>query len=1649
MKKMFTVCFALLAMITVQNVEAQDQPSRVAAHDQALREEPKMVRDEPELPVEPTIKELLREDRSTLLRSAIADKAGDGTQPTPASDEEESLSGSCGEQATWSLDTLTHKLTISGQGTLTSAPWLDRYSDQIESVEIENGISSLPHNAFSNCIKLTHITIPNSIMSFDVDEYGDGYQFYSCSSLRSVIFEEGCQLTNIPSYTFYGCSALESIIIPKSVVSLGADNNGIGAQFYRCSSLTSVTFEEGCQLEEITSYAFAYCSALGSVIIPKSVKTFVEGKDGFGGQFYVCTSLQSVKFEEGCQLAEIPSYTFYYCSALESIVIPSCVKALSVDALNYGRQFYNCTSLAKVEFEEGCQLTEIPCQAFCYCSALESIVIPKSVKTFGLDNNGYGYGSQFCGCTSLASVKFEEGCQLTNIGSSAFMDCTSLRSIVIPKSVISFSGDSFDQGCQFYGCASLQSVKFEEGCQLTELPCFAFGFCTALETIVIPNTITTMGIRYSDGKGLQFYDCEALRYVEFEEGCQLTNIAPLAFSYCISLDEMTIPSSVVSLDEDYSGWGNQFQECTNLQHVYFGNGCQITSIPSAFLYGCSNLQDITIPSSVVTMGGDYDNWGEQFRKCYSLRSVIFEEGSQLTNISCSAFTDCYHLQSIIIPKSVTSFDQSTSEDPSEDGYGQQFCNCTSLRSVEFEEGCAIPSLPNAAFAGCESLPSIVLPPTITEFGANTYGQGWQFYGCYALHDIDMPSPTAPVLNGTDVFSNVSQTGNLTVPVGSDYSTWMEQLPAGWSVNYEMSEPLPCGENATWFFDLSMNRLIISGQGMMTSAPWLDLYKDQITSVAIENGITNLPYAAFAECSKLTSITIPNSITTFDVNASSQKGCQFEGCTSLIAVWFEEGCQLEVIPSNTFYGCKALSSITIPKSVRTFAAHKNGIGSQFSYCESLRSVEFEEGSQLEAIASKAFSNCWSLQSITIPKSVKEFGKDRFGQGAQFYDCPALENVIFEEGSQLTEIPAYTFNNCTSLQSITIPSSIKTLSAYQNGLGYHFYGCTSLQSITVLASTAPAIDGTDAFGNVAETGTLIVPTGSDYSTWMEQLPTGWTIKYGTDKTDPEPCGENATWSFDRSTHTLIISGQGTLMSSPWLGQYKDQIENVEIENGISNLPYAAFYECSKLTHITIPNSVVSFTDGHQFYNCVALQSVEFEEGCQLAEIPSYAFCYCSALESIVIPNSIKTFGVDPRGNGRQFYGCSTLKSVVFEEECQLTEIPAYAFYGCSALESIIIPKSVVSFGVENHNMGGQFMYCEALQSVQFEEGCQPTELPCFIFGGCSSLESIIIPSSIATLGCRTTDNGGYQFYDCTSLQSITILAPTAPVINGTDVFSNIAAEGILNVSAGSDYSMWMELLPAGWTMKEVNVYTPCDVDDDGEITEADAEGIMSLILQTDTEGLVEEAADINGDGRVTITDAVAVVNMMLQQDVTKAAARRMEDDEATATLAIAPMSVKAGSSFDMPIVLNGTAGDVTALQARLVLPEGITLAGITTDEQHSLRYAEQEDGSYEVAALSFSNALFAGNGDAVLILHLEADATFTEGDIAVGEAELATPTLQMFHPEAVSALLTKEEETAIHGLTTDSADATAYDLLGRKVQHPTSGLLIRNGNKQYYR
>lgn len=479
---------------------------------------------------------------------------------------------------------------------------------QLKSLTFEDGIelSSFGSGDFKDCVKLTTVTIPPSITSFDSSV------FLGCSSLTSIHVNTLNKNYISNDGIVYTINGERLVVCPGGRIDakILQQINIIGANaFYLCRKLSNLSFEKDCTLEFIEEGTFYSCTALTRVDLPKSLKS-VE-RNAFAG----CTKLSTITFPEN-----------------------------SLCNLNADSIFADCTSLESIIFGKFSALTILGSNTFKGCKNIETIKVPANCTTIGQ--------SCFDGCTSLSSVIYETDSHMMQISTNAFSGCTSLENFNIPDSFISISNDIFGNAQSIkniFIAANLQikSIKTNAFAN-TKLESITFGKGTTL-SLIEDSAFMNTNIKSFNALGPvsisvnAFKNCIKLTNINISDIIQLNNFA---FSNCISLTKIYLYMNCPLL-----GF-NAFEDCTSLIEVKIESNSKFSTIGNYGFSRCSKLKNINIPRNIRAIGSF------AFANCIKLENIIFEENSLIGTIGFHAFENCQSLRSFTIPDSMKVMDNS-------------------------------------------------------------------------------------------------------------------------------------------------------------------------------------------------------------------------------------------------------------------------------------------------------------------------------------------------------------------------------------------------------------------------------------------------------------------------------------------------------------------------------------------------------------------------------------------------------------------------------------------------------------------------------------------------------------------------------------------------------------------------------------------------------------------------------------------------------------------------------------------------------------------------------------------------------------------------------------------------------------------------------
>ena len=1215
-------------------------------------------------------------------------------------------------------------------------------STSLTNVTIPDGVTYIDECAFQGCSSLTDIALPDSLTIIG------GFAFNNCAMLTSITIPNG--VTRIEWETFYGCSALTDLVLPDTVTYIGRN------AFFNCPSLKTVTIPAG--VTDIGEYAFGYYYD-NNYNITKTDGFKINYTKNTWGHYYAkqngfsdepClvaelnedgTTLKISKYDgndteyvipeeiDGKKVTSIGNDAFRGNTSLISVTIPGSIKDIGNNA------FSDCSSLESVTISDGVE--RILYQAFYNCTSLKTVTVPASVTY--IDNNALGYYSDDGGINinkidgfTINYTKYTHGHLYAT--ANGFTDEGYLYFNILDDDTVEIK--------RYIGNDTVYEIPAEiDGKQVTGITNYAFRNCSSLTSVTIPDSVTDIGFQ-------AFHNCTALKSVTIP--ASVTTIGDYAFGY---------------FDDEYQktkidGFKINYTKNTAGHRYAFENGftdetCLLTEIQEdgtvKITKYCGNDTSFVIPAEID--GKPVTSIGYRaFADSTLLTSITIPDSVKY--IEMGAFASCTSLTDIVLPASLITIDT------------EAFRNCTSLTSVTIPDG--VTDIGSYAFASCSALTKISLPDSVVVIG------GRAFFDCPLLKSVTVPA-------------SVTDIGEYAFGYHYD-DDWYYTKTDGFKINYTKNTAGHLYAVQNGFSD---ETCLLTEPHDDNSTLRITKYAGYDTEYAIPaeidgKKITEIGYNAFENCTSLTSVTIPDGVTMIGSAA-------FQGCTALTDVVLPDS--VMDIFTYAFMDCTSLKSVTIPASVRNIGnnafgyyndngAEKKIDGFKINYTkntwghyyatvngfsdESCLVAELNEdgttlriskyvgndtalvipaeinGKKVTSIGNGAFNGNKLLTSVTIPDGVISIESFAFGS------CTALTDVVLPDS--ITSIDGFAFDSCTSLSSVSIPAGVEYI-------GHRaFLNCTSLKSVTIPAGVKDI--GEYAFGYY------------NGDNWDCLKTDGFRINY-----TKNTAGHYYAFKYGATDEACLVTKlkeDGTLKVTGYAGYDTEYVIPAEI-NGkkITEIGMTAFYECTSLTKVTIPDGVTSI--GVEAFNrCTSLTDIVLPDS--LTNIGNGAFANCTSLKSVTIPAGVTNIGEYAFGyyyddnfvftkvdgfkinytknteghyyateNGFSDETClityvvensDTLaiekytghdKTYVIPSEIdgkKITRIDSYAFKNRTSLTSVTIPDGVTIIGAQ------AFFGCTALTDINIPDGV--TRIGSYAFNECSALADIKIPDSVTAIG-----------------------------------------------------------------------------------------------------------------------------------------------------------------------------------------------------------------------------------------------------------------------------------------------------------------------------
>lgn len=1203
------------------------------------------------------------------------------------------------------------------------------------------------------------------------------FAFWSCKSLKEIVFPEDNELVTIgsnafqateslklanlealsvwqataaESYQFHG-TGLEKVVLPASMVKLESQ-----FIFASCGSLIELVLPEG--LEEIAAHAFRNGGALEELNIPSSVKVI-------GSLSFFRSGIKRIN----SLAAEPPALTdvnvFFPIGDVTKVVVP----AASIDSYKKAKVWSSLASVI-VGAEEPDKLygkisvSEMPSPSddfiiengvlIKYVGPGGDVVLPEGITRIA-DN-------AFRSNQTVTSVVMQSG--ITEMGMCVFWDCHYIKRIVFSDTIKVIPTST----C--YLNWALEEVILPR--DVEEIQSTAFINCYALTSLDFSKyNIRIFGEQSFMGSGLQevyfsknvkvigrqaFFQCYRLKNVTFEEGIELEFLGASVFSACIMLEEVDL--SMLDMKELPS---EIFRLCSALTKVKLPS--QLTSIPWGLFNSCTSLREIDLSDTKITVLNNY-----VFYKCTSLERVILPE--RLTEIMKGTFSDTASLEYIVIPESVTKIGNdafkgsglkaivfnspvppalgsgiflkhndelrvfvpsdsaeaykkalgeysdlvnSSSEFDIRDGVLYKYFGCSEEVTVPYE----VKSIAAGAFKGNATLRSVYI-------GGITAGIGTEaFEGCSSLSYVYLSQSVKTIKDRA--FGGCGSLARVVIDASVPPKTGKEVFPLNDGLVIEVID----GAREVYAREWKRYEKLIVENGFTVVDGVLVCYKGIAKDVIVPEGVTELGKYVFQGCAYMETLTLPEGLIKLGDGA-------INSCNSLRSIKFPDS--LSDIGTDSLSFNKSLECLDIPVNVtriRQNAVRFNDSMTRLNvYCNlNLTGIAFVSLNNLseihfygviENISNLNFTCMPCLSKVVFYNTVLSLG----GEEEKNFDAPFAFNAkltTVEFRDTVIALGGKAFSNCISLSEVTLYGNLMNLGRSA------FSACTKLKGI--VASVDNLFLSNDEYG----------------------------LLYNKDKTHLFRAMEG--WDFDGE---YIMPDSVVIMDDYAFSV--PEVYVVEVQN-IIDIMFSGLGEWNinnfRFTGIKISDKLVSIGAG-AFCGCKNLKNVTFGSEGNLKYIMSYAFA-STGVVNIELPEGLQLL------EERAFYKCSDLTRVVVPVGVSAFNFNM-VFEGCDSLTDFVVDENTDIFRIIdgvmfNKEMTVLYFYPSDKEDKEYVVPEGVVKIAANAFYNNRFLSKVTLPESLAVIGDKA-------FFGTENLTIYVMKSKKPPVLEGrfvsdkTDYYAN---------------------------------------------------------------------------------------------------------------------------------------------------------------------------------------------------------------------------------------------------------------------------------------
>ena len=934
--------------------------------------------------------------------------------------------------------------------------------NNIKEINIPNSVTSIGHSAFDNCSSLNSVIwnakncadfainsdspfydIHSQILSFTFGKEVESIPSYLCSNMSSLTeIKLPNSMKNIGSYSFSGCNKLLSLTIPSNVVSIGYN------AFKGCSTLQTINWEaENCI--DLSSCPFNGCYNLSEFIFANEVRYIPS---------YLCYGISIEKISIPDKVSSIGEYAFYYCTKLKKVRNFSELNIIKGEMSHGYVAYYADVVGHKIEgefvYDNNDVITEylgdiniskieIPSKTkgidktvFSKCTKINKIIWnAKNCADFLKYSSDYIYNK-----SQITSITF--GDSVEYIPAYICYDMRNLNEVIIGKNVKSIGVSAFDN------CRLINKVNYfgniDTWAKINFGDLDANPISYSNNLYINNNLLTDIELSYTDSiKQFAFYNCKSIKSVNIGES--IIYIGDKTFAYCNNIErvnylgdinkwvgihfetpnsnpiyfadnlyinnELLIDVRITSADsiKKYA-----FYNCTSINSIELGES--ITFIDNTALYACNNL------NSVIWNAKNYPDFSSSEESPFynaNISSFIF--GAEVEHIPaylCSGMNNLtkvnylgkvdnwvkldfnnlcdnptYYAKDLYINDELLTNVKILSADTIKN---YTFYNCLSIKSVEI--GDSVTFIGENAFYNCTNLKKVI---NLSELDIV---EGSTNHGCVAYY----ANVVGNKIEGDFVYNN----DDIIIAYVGDLNTTEIEIPL--KVKGVYSDVFSkCAKLNT----IVWNAKNCKDFSNSSSSPFY-VIRSQITSFTFGNEVEHIPAYLCYGMSKLSEVTIPNSVTSIGGDA-------FSGCSGLTKVnylgtvdkWVE--IDFKNVNSNPTYHAEDLyinNELLTDVKITTADSIKK---SAFYNCQSIKSVEI--GESVTSIGSSAFSGCDKLRKVTAyPTTVPNVYESSFAHynAALYVPCDVYDDYFFDD-----VFGTFKVTECIAAEEVDAPDKVE--------------------------------------------------------------------------------------------------------------------------------------------------------------------------------------------------------------------------------------------------------------------------------------------------------------------------------------------------------------------------------------------------------------------------------------------------------------------------------------------------------------------------------------------------------------------------------------------------------------------------------------------------